>query len=52
MIIDKKILVKQLLLLINEEKKFYNNYDNNILVNHVKYIEILYNIINTINITI
>lgn len=52
MIIDKKILVKQLLWLINEEKKFYNNYDNNILVNHVKYIEILYNIINTINITI
>ena len=43
--INNKLLLKQLIWLINEEKNFYNNYDDCLVINYVKYIETLYSIL-------
>lgn len=47
--LKNKLILKQLIWLIKEEEKFYNNYNNDStsskVINYINYIENLYNII-------
>jgi hypothetical protein len=47
--IKNKFLLKQLIWLIKEEKNFYDNYNNYLIINYVNYIETLYSIIESLD---
>jgi len=44
-IYNNKHYIMQLIWLLKEEKKYYNNYDDNYLNNHIEYIESMYKLV-------